>query len=46
MYSASQRKVGEHSNRVRLKVGAEFFGGYPEGQCRLFEMSIPGFYLG
>ena len=25
MYSASQRKIGEYSNRVRLEVGSEFF---------------------
>ena len=24
MYSSSQRKVGEYSNRVRLEVGEEF----------------------
>ena len=31
MYGASQRKVGKHSNRVRLEVGVEFFSGDPEG---------------
>ena len=46
MYSASQRKIGEYSNRVHLEVGAEFFGGYPEGQCRLLEMGISSFCLG
>ena len=32
MYSASQREIGEYSSRMRLEVGVEFFGGYPEGQ--------------
>ena len=45
MYSASQRKVGEYSNRVRLEVGAEFFSDYPEGQCCLLETDVLGFYL-
>ena len=31
MYTASQREVGKHSDRVRLEVGAEFFGDYLEG---------------
>ena len=31
MYNASQREVDEHSDRVRLEVRANFFGGYPEG---------------
>ena len=46
MYSASQRKIGEYSNRVRLEVGVEFFGGYPEGKCRLLDTGISGFCLG
>ena len=45
MYSASQREVGEYSNRVRLEVGAEFFSNYFEGQCHLLEMGITGFCL-
>ena len=45
MYGASQRKVGEHSNRVRPEVGMEFFNGDPESQCCLLETSIPGFCL-
>ena len=45
MYSASQREVGEYSNRVHLEVGVEFFGGYLEGQCRLLKTSISGFFL-
>ena len=43
MYGASQRKVGEPNNRVRLEVGAEFSSGDPEGQCRLLEIGIPSF---
>ena len=46
MYSASQRKVGEYSNRVRLEVGAEFVDGYLEGMCRLLEMGVSGFCIG
>ena len=46
MYSASQREVGEHSDKVHLEVGAKFFGGYPEGQSRLLVTDISGFYLG
>ena len=46
MYSASQRKVDEYSNRVHLEIGAKFFGSYPEGQCRLLETGISGFCLG
>ena len=30
MYSASQREVGEHSDRVHLEVGVEIFGGHPD----------------
>ena len=45
MYSASQREVGEHNDKVRLEVGAEFFGGYPNGQSRLLETGISGFCL-
>ena len=45
MYSASQREVGEHSDRVRLEVRAEFFGGYLEGKSHLREISISGFCL-
>ena len=45
MYSASQREVGEYSNRMRLEVGIEFLSSYPEGQCRLLETGISGFYL-
>ena len=43
MYSASYREVGEHSDGVRLEVGAEFLGGHPEGQSRLLEMGISSF---
>ena len=46
MYSASQRKVGEYSNRVCLEVGTEFFSNYPECQCRLLEKGISNFCLG
>ena len=46
MYSASQGKIGEHGYWVCLEVGAEFFGGYLEGQRRLLEMGILSFYLG
>ena len=46
MYSASQRKIGEYIDRVRLEVGTEVFGGYPEGQCRLLETGISVFHLG
>ena len=28
MYSASQREVGEYSDRVSLKVGTKFFSSY------------------
>ena len=45
MYSASQREVGEHSDKMRLEVGAKFFSGYPEGQSRLLETGILGFYV-
>ena len=45
MYGASQRKVGEHSNKVCFEVGAEFFNGDPEGQCRLLQTGVPGFCL-
>ena len=31
MYSASQREVGEHNDRVHLEVGVESFGGHLEG---------------
>ena len=43
MYSASQREVGEHSDRVRLEVGAEFFCDHLEGQNRLLEAGISSF---
>ena len=31
---------------MRLEVGVEFFGGHLEGQSRLLETGILGFYLG
>ena len=31
MYSASQREIGEYSDRMRLEVGTELFSSYPEG---------------
>ena len=46
MYSASQREVSEHSDRVRLEVGVEFFGNHPGGRSRLLETCISGFCLG
>ena len=46
MYNASQREVGEHSDRVHLEVRAEFFSGHPEGQSRLLETVISSFCLG
>ena len=45
MYSASQWKIGEYIDMVRLEIGAEFFGSYLEGQCYLLEMGVTGFYL-
>ena len=45
MYSASQREVGEHNDKVHLEVGAEFFGGYPNGHIRLLKTGILGFCL-
>ena len=45
MYNVSKRKVGEHNNRVRLEVGAELYGDYPEGQCCLLETGISSFCL-
>ena len=42
MYSASKREVGEHSNKVHLELGAEFFSGYLEGQYYLLETGILG----
>ena len=45
MYSASQMKVGEYNNMVRLEVGIEFFSCYPKDQCRLLETSISSFCL-
>ena len=45
MYSASQREVGEYSDRVCLEVGMKFFSNHPESQCRLLETSISGFFL-
>ena len=46
MYNAFKGKVGEYSNRVRLEVGVEFIGGYPEGQCCPLKTDILGFRLG
>ena len=46
MYSASQREVGEHSDRVGLEVGAEFFGCHTEGRSRVLDMGISSFFLG
>ena len=46
MYSASQREVGEHNDKVHLEVEAEFFGGYLEGQSCLLVTDISCFYLG
>ena len=43
MYSTSHREVGEHSDRVRLEVKAEFFGRHPEGQSSLLETGISSF---
>ena len=34
MYSASQREVGEHSDRVGLEVGAEFFDGSKDNEWK------------
>ena len=45
MYSASQRKIGEYGNGVRLEVGAKFFGSYLEGQRRLLKTGISSFCL-
>ena len=45
MYSASQRKVGEYSDRMRLEVGTKFFSSYLESQCRLLKMGISGFFF-
>ena len=46
MHNASLREVSEYSNRVRLEVGVEFFGGYLEGQGRLLKAGILGLCLG
>ena len=46
MYSASQREVGEYSDRMRLEVRTKLFSSYPEGQCLLLETGISGFYVG
>ena len=46
MCSASQREVGEHSDKVCLEVGVEFFIDYLEGQSRLLKTGISGFCLG
>ena len=45
MYSASQREVGEYSDRVHLEVGMKFFSYHPKSQCRLLEAGISGFCL-
>ena len=46
MNSASQREVGEYSDRVRLEVGTKFFSSYLKSQCHLLQMGISGFFLG
>ena len=46
MYSASQREVGEYSDRMRLEVGTKLFSSYLKCQCHLLEMGILGFCLG
>ena len=45
MYNASQMEVGEYSNKVCLEVDTEFIGYCPEGQCRLLETGVSGFFL-
>ena len=41
MYSASQREIGQHDNRVCLEVGTKLLSCHTEGQCCLFETGIP-----
>ena len=45
MYGASQREVGEYSDRMRLEVRTKFFSSYLEGWCRLLETGISSFRL-
>ena len=45
MYNASQREVGEYSDRMRLEVGTKFSRSYPDSQCCLLKTGISGFYF-
>ena len=45
MYSASQREIGQHDNRVCLDVRAKLLSYHRESRCYLFETGIPGFYF-
>ena len=45
MYGASQGKIGQHDDKVCLKVRAEFFSRNMESQRRLLETGISSFRL-